>query len=348
MRVLIFLWLVGTVAALADAVIWEGEGWYKGASKRLGKRRSTNDASAKAFANELEARGLPTSTISVAEFFVGIGTTNGHFRRFGLEDGGSEVKKKFLTLNYKMTDLLDEMRLRRAIKETNSFKFAASKIIDHSNFPEADFKNGELFDMAKMQRLMSARAEQLRTMAKEGSPQASLIESWVKDRANALEVENMYRNADQARYKSEWVDEELKYGPSNSYKQIKTPRLVIFPDGTRPEKDLRPNRPPNTPDLEIWEEVDMDRTLAQGGQSSIAKDKRKAATKKAGTYGKWQGDPDSQKKKATSHMEIIRANSEMIPFHRNKKGEFLKCHSKPGRRSALLRGRGSRISKAYL
>lgn len=154
----------------------------------------------------------------------------------------------------------------------------------------------------------------------------------------------MYRNADQARWKSDWVDKELKHGPSNSYKQIKIPRLVIFPDSTRPEKDLHPNRPPNTPDLEIWEEVDMDRTLAQGGQSSIAKDKRKAATKKAGTYGKWQGDPDPQKKKATIHMEIIRTNSQMIPFHRNQKGEFLECHSKPGRRSALLRGRGSRIS----
>ncbi|KAK9444816.1 hypothetical protein VB005_01273 [Metarhizium brunneum] len=352
MRVLIVLWLVGTVAALADAVIWEGEGWYKvyliervlfpddpnswticKGCKRLDKRRTTNDAFAKAFAKELEACGLPTSAVSVAEFIVGIGTTNGNFRRFGLEDGGSEVKKKFLTLNYKMTDLLDEMRLQRAIKGTNNFMFTASKIIDHSNFPEADFNDGKLFDMAKMQRLISARAEQLRTMAKEGSPQASLIESWVKDRANALEVENMYRNADQARWKSDWVDKELK--------------LVIFPDGTRPEKDLHPNRPPNTPDLEIWEEVDMDRTIAQGGQSSIAKDKRKAATKKAGTYGKWQGDPDPQKKKATIHMEIIRANSEMIPFHRNQKGEFLKCHSKPGRRSALLRGRGSRISKGY-
>lgn len=216
----------------------------------------------------------------MAEFIVGIGTTNGNFRRFGLEYGGSEVKKKFLTLNYKMTDLLDEMRLQRAIKGTNKFMFTAPKIIDHSNFPEADFNDGKLFDMAKMQRLISVRAEQLRTMAKEGSPQASLIESWVKDRANALEVENMYRNADQARWKSDWVDEELKYGPSNSYKQIKTPRPVIFPDGTRPEKDLHPNRPPNTPDLEIWEEVDMDRTLVQGAQSSIAKDKRKSGYEK--------------------------------------------------------------------
>ncbi|KAF5128720.1 hypothetical protein E5D57_009666 [Metarhizium anisopliae] len=281
MRVLIFLWLVGTVAALADAVIWEGEGWYKVylmervlfpddpnswtickgckyCMRPLYKNihADIGQASVWAFAKELEARGLPTSTVSVAEFFVGIGTTNGHFRRFGLEDGGSEVKKKFLTLNYKMTDLLDEMRLQRAIKGTNNFKFAASKIIDHSNFPEVDFNDGELFDMAKMQRLISARAEQLWTMAKEGSPQASLIESWVKDRANALEVENMYRNADQARWKSDWVNKELKYGPSNSYKQIKTPRLVIFPDGTRPEKDLHPNRPPNTPDLEIWKEVD--------------------------------------------------------------------------------------------
>ncbi|KID59246.1 hypothetical protein MBR_10642, partial [Metarhizium brunneum ARSEF 3297] len=195
-----------------------------------------------------------------------------------------------------MTDLLDEMRLQRAIKGTNNFKFAASKIIDHSNFPEADFNDGELFDPLCNQPFPC-----------NSSPQASLIESWVKDRANALEVENMYRNADQVRWKSDWVDKELKYGPSNSYKQIKTPRLVIFPNGTRPEKDLHPNRPPNTPDLEIWEEVDMDKTLAQGGQSSIVKDKTKAATKKAGTYGKWQGDPDPQKK-ATIHMETIRAN----------------------------------------
>ncbi|KAG8407993.1 hypothetical protein J3459_018308 [Metarhizium acridum] len=357
MRVLIVLWLVGTVTALADAVIWEGEGWYKvylmervlfpddpsswTIGKRLGKRSSTNDA----FAKELRARRLPASTVSVAEFFVCIGTKHGNFRRFGLEDGGSEVKKKFLTLNYKMTNLLDEMRLQRAVTGIITFKFTASKIINHSEFPEANFKDGKMFDMAKFQRLISARAEQLRTKAKEGSPQASLIESWVKDRANALEVENMYRNADQAEWKAEWVDKELKYGPSNLYKQIKMPRLVIFPDGTRPEKDLHPNRPPGTPDLEIWEEIDMDRTLAQGGQSSIAKDQRKAAAKKAGMYGKWQGDSKPRKQAATIHMEIIRANSEMIPFHRNQKGEFLKCHSKPGRRSALLRG--SRISKAY-
>ncbi|KAK8917688.1 hypothetical protein VCV18_009008 [Metarhizium anisopliae] len=155
MRVLLVLWLVGTVAALADAVIWEGEGWYKvylmervlfpdnpnswTICKRLGKRRSTNHAFAKAFAKELEARGLPTSAVSVAEFIVGIGTTNGNFRRFGLEDGVSEFKKKFLTLNFKMTDLLDEMRLQRAIKGTNNFMFTASKIIDHSNFQEAIF-----------------------------------------------------------------------------------------------------------------------------------------------------------------------------------------------------------------
>lgn len=280
------------------------------------------------FKEQLRQRGLPDRTANIAQFIQGIGTEIS-LGTFGQDKGSSVIKPQFKTMDYRMSDLLDEMRYRRHVRGIVTYLFSANKILTHHLFPDGSFNKGQKFDMAKMQELVGARAEECRLAATEG-PVADRVERFVEDRVAALKMENMYRNSDQARWKISWFTDNLGYGGSSKYKIITRPAQIVFPDGSVPQAD--PNTQTAERNLETWTEIDEYATFAQGGDSAIARTARKEAKKKVGSYGK----PPGASIEAIEHMSIIERNKLMIQFHESSKGSYFACRKKPSKRRSLV------------
>lgn len=228
-------------------------------------------------------------------------------------------------MNYQMSDLLDEIRGRRANRGITGVYFTASKIISHPKFPPHIYDGGEMFHMEEMQEFISARAETCRLSAPKG-PISDRVEALVLERVGALRVENMYRRSDQARYKAGWYADHLGYGPApNKYQAITRENHITFPDGFVPQPD--PNPQTEERNLETWMEIDQDATLNQGGQSSEARKKRKADQKIARAYGK----PPHSSREAIDHMNIIETNDRMISYHLSTQGTYF-CSKKSSKR----------------
>jgi hypothetical protein len=131
------------------------------------------------FTRQLDDVNLPRSTVTIAEFIRSIGT-EGSFGKFGRRGTNPTTSlAKFRTMDYKMMDLLDEIRYQRKTKGTGTFKLEASKILNHPEFPPPGQGQdaGRKFDMARMHELVSARGEELRLVAAhQGGNAATLVE----------------------------------------------------------------------------------------------------------------------------------------------------------------------------
>lgn len=272
-------------------------------------------------------RGLPADTCNIAQFVQGVGTGNS-LGTFGQDFRSSVIRSEFKTLDYHMSDLLDEMRTRRQppfrIVEP---RFSAPKILTNPLFPFNRHDEGAIFALDKMQDLVSARAEECRLAASEGSV-SDRVERLVQERVAALQMENNYRNSDQARFKLDFYTKELGYGPvPYRYNVITHTRQMTFPDGFVPQPDTRPPLDPTKPwkTLETWEEIDEDATIAQGVQDPEVEQTRKRAKKTARSYGK----PPNANPKTVKHMDIISTNERMITLHEAPKGTYFACHKKP-------------------
>lgn len=262
-------------------------------------------------------------------------------------------------MNYRMSDYHDEMRFQRVRRQTGTFLLTANKILEHPEFPpdEGD-QHGRKFELGRMQELVSLRVETLRLEAADShsAEKASQVESWARERAGSMAVDNMYRRSDSARWKSDFLlkNIDFEYGPGKAFKLVSgAPGLVIFPDGTRPQQD--PDNPPDEsmpngkryPDLENWETIDMDKTLAGGDQSVAAKEARKKALKVTAQYERGSGSnvPEATQRNVKEHMKVMRANDWLMPFHTGPKGEIFKCdHPGLKKRRAHLSSRTPRSS----
>ena len=303
-----------------------------------------NGANVPQLLHEIQELGLPTDkTVSFAEFIVGIANKNAvnEFGRRKNARGTLIWQAEFRTMNYRMTDYIEEMRNVRDNPEKSKPAFSAYKIFDHAAFPPPPKdQTTAVFDMAKMQELVSRHAEELRVKAAElhGAAQVAQVETWIRERAAAMEVENMYRRSDGTVYKKKYLEKRFTFDvmPGKPFKVITRPERVVFPDGTYPAPDPRNGPNPKKlgemkyKDLESWDGIDTDRTLSQGDKSIPAKLARKKALGVFNQYETATGILTPEERKTTrAHLEIIRANEFSIPFHRGPRGEMSKCEYGP-------------------
>lgn len=229
-------------------------------------------------------------------------------------------------MNYQMMDLLVEMRRLRQELNVYTFLFSGQRLLKSDLLPASVIASGEI-SLPTMQDLVTKRVEQCRQAAKGAVSVA--IERLVRERIDALRVENMYRNSDQARFKRAWYASELGIGPPpKRFDVITTPEHVVFPDGTVPQADLLNTRP----GIETWDAIDQDATLAQGGHSPVAVARRKADAQKASAYGK----SSKSSPVAQEHQAVIEKNLEGIKWHEKAPGDYFTCGKKGGKRSFLL------------
>ncbi|KAG6036736.1 hypothetical protein E4U41_005524 [Claviceps citrina] len=322
MRFLSVLCFVQASSALMEALPWEMMSWYKAykiermaydspgswkiAVNCFHKSRSTSvefDATVKQI-------GLPASLCSFDEFVKHIGTKTSF---------GQWTDKNPAVYDYDPRDGLEQVRRMRE-SGVASPRIRASDLLDHSEFPE-DI-HARLFDMARLQAIFGDIVEKARTAVSGDLKKSSHVEAWVSERVKNLEVVNMWRRSDQARWQQGWAAKETEFGEGNRYPLVTETKEVILPDGSRPA----PSTWPQDKHLETWQAINWEKTFAQKGTSPLARESLRATRKKVQGYGRWSNDPDPDKQKATSHISIIDANDRVIARHR--KGPAPACGAK--------------------
>ncbi|TQV99050.1 hypothetical protein IF1G_03130 [Cordyceps javanica] len=336
MRLLLFLGFVTAVVGLFDAIIWEAESFYKAYLMERMLYPTEPDkwvicpdckaTATDAFRAELRALGLPENTASIAEFLSSIGTKP--LKTFGHVNGNIDFRWK--TMNYRMIDLLEELRRMRWDPEIKLFspKFSGKKLFRLDFMPDS-VRTAEVVNLVQIQVLMTKRVEQIRQAATGAVSEG--IERLVRGRIDALRMDNMYRVSDQWRWKKQWYASELNIGePPKRFNLITNPDHIVFPDGTVPHPDPL-NTSPEHPNIETWEAIDQDATLAQGGHSPLAVARRKADAQKASAYGKsGKSSPAAQE-----HQAVIETNLSSEKWHESPAGHYFSCGGKKTKRGFL-------------